>query len=427
MNTLLKTNRTFGIELELGFPNEGDIYDVRDNLNGSWNLTRDGSLTCNNPIEIVSPILKGEKGIKEVKQVCEIIKEHGGDADHPSCGFHVHHGAKELLPTKEVTVLGTEEAEAMLRNKKEPINYAVFIPDSVITTLAGGGVMKITKSDYKRTADWFFRNTMMGDCSLGRVYQNSKIAIMYTSKDRSYKLFIVERPLLDKLREQKNKKIDELYKHELYKDAEYEEIEYEKKVISLMVPESGKVVVNYDREGNFEGLKRILYFYTMFSPVLQNMVQDSRKIGNMYCIGMRDSFDLDEIYNLKNTEELEILWYKARNKDDVREQKRQHYNDSRYHEVNLHSLWYRHGTIEIRSHSSTIDWKQIMLWTGFHQHIIEACISGEVTLEDISKASKITDVRELTLFMLGILKLPFNVDKYVRRLVNYFAILKEPI
>ena len=47
----------------------------------------------------------------------------------------------------------------------------------------------------------------------------------------------------------------------------------------------------------------------------------------------------------KTNEELEDIWYKSQNANYGR---REHYNDSRYHMLNLHSYFHGHGTIEFR-------------------------------------------------------------------------------
>lgn len=424
---LLKTNRTFGVEIELGFPTESTVYAVRDRLSGNWNLTRDGSLRCDNPIEVVSPILSGDKGMSEVKKVCEVLKKHNGNPDHPSCGMHVHHGAKDMLPSKEDVLMGAEEYNQFKNEFSGKFEYAITMPAKVVRVILGIHAAKLKTRDYMRVYEYALNRVPVIDCAIGSVYQSETFKVLYHSDKNIGKMFMVDRKLYDTLYKQKQAQLLELGEHDLYQDMDRVEDDFRKKILSLCEDTDSKHIVRVIKEGNFEGLKRVLYFYTMFSPVMQSMVQDSRKIGNMYCIGLRDSFDLKDIYKLKSIDELEKLWYKTTSNEDIRSQKRQHYNDSRYHEVNFHSLWYKYGTIEIRSHASTIDWRQIMLWTAFHQHIIEACASGEVTLEQIKEAEKLTDVREMTLFMLSILKLPYNIEKYVRRLVNYFAILKEPL
>ncbi len=72
---------------------------------GYWDLTTDSS--CG--YEVVSPILKGRDGLKEIETVCEVLDEMGAKADH-RCGLHVHHDVNDLSvdKMKEVFTLYTK-------------------------------------------------------------------------------------------------------------------------------------------------------------------------------------------------------------------------------------------------------------------------------------------------------------------------------
>ena len=56
-----------------------------------WKLVSDGSAGH----ELVSPILKGEEGFREIRKVCKVLVSLGYKVDK-NCGFHVHHGARDL-------------------------------------------------------------------------------------------------------------------------------------------------------------------------------------------------------------------------------------------------------------------------------------------------------------------------------------------
>lgn len=103
METIFDKERTFGLELEF----VGDPYDVRDVLRqfdidcqyenynhvtrDYWKIVSDSS--CG--YELVSPPLKGEKGIEEVKKVCEALKNANASVNK-NTGFHVHHDASDF-------------------------------------------------------------------------------------------------------------------------------------------------------------------------------------------------------------------------------------------------------------------------------------------------------------------------------------------
>lgn len=68
---------------------------------GTWMLTPDGSLSYTGrregfrTIEVVSPILQGEAGIRALKLICEAHAEVGTIVNR-TCGLHVHHDATTL-------------------------------------------------------------------------------------------------------------------------------------------------------------------------------------------------------------------------------------------------------------------------------------------------------------------------------------------
>jgi hypothetical protein len=100
-------NRKFGIELECF---NVAIHDVVAALRNAginahsasysgreysvWQIKTDGSIQGVDGFEVVSPILVGEDGITEAKKVCNILAGLGAKVNK-SCGFHIHHNAKD--------------------------------------------------------------------------------------------------------------------------------------------------------------------------------------------------------------------------------------------------------------------------------------------------------------------------------------------
>lgn len=159
----------------------------------------------------------------------------------------------------------------------------------------------------------------------------------------------------------------------------------------------------------FKWLRNMFYFYTLYSQVMEDMVSNSRRVGNTYCIPLGFSYELSDIEKCKTIDDLKTLWYKGRNPHG-------HYDDSRYHNVNLHSYWDRHGTVEIRSHGGTIDPYKIILWTKLHQKIADKLEVME--LKDIKP--KTPDLhREFVNFV----EEPI-LQAYVKRLVGYYSGVK---
>ena len=66
-------------------------YDHRDSKS-HYKLGYDGSICGNDGCEVVSPVLKN---LKSLKEVCEVINEAGAKVNK-SCGLHVHFGAEKF-------------------------------------------------------------------------------------------------------------------------------------------------------------------------------------------------------------------------------------------------------------------------------------------------------------------------------------------
>ena len=119
-------SRSFGIELEIVHRNQRQLRDaIRsrgiaceiEGYNHStrryWKIVSDASV--NGGYELVSPVLKGESGLDEVKAVCEALSEVGA-LINKSCGFHAHFGTDDF-----------KESISVWRNLY--INYATLEED----------------------------------------------------------------------------------------------------------------------------------------------------------------------------------------------------------------------------------------------------------------------------------------------------------
>lgn len=174
-------------------------------------------------------------------------------------------------------------------------------------------------------------------------------------------------------------------------------------------------LINYtyywvEKDDKFSILQKILYFYTQYSVVMEDIVSNSRKFGNMYCIPLGKSYDLAEIESCRDGNALHKLWYKDRNPSG-------HYDDSRYHNVNLHSFWDRHGTVEIRSHGGTIDPTKILLWTRLHQTIIDKLETMNLNdIKFVDDGSKYALHKSFIQFVDDEL-----LTSYIKRLLGYYS------
>lgn len=97
---------TFGVEIECLVPagtfRIGQYHagvEIGGDFPAGWNAQHDGSLSTARPgyigVEVVSPVLSGPAGIAEMKKVAALLEARGA-AVNPTCGFHVHVGAKSV-------------------------------------------------------------------------------------------------------------------------------------------------------------------------------------------------------------------------------------------------------------------------------------------------------------------------------------------
>ena len=93
---------TFGVEFEVSMPRSAVTFTVGayhrgvqvPGLPAGWNAQMDCSIESPNGydgVEIVSPVLKGADGVKQIVAVCEWLKSKGAKVNK-STGFHVHVG-----------------------------------------------------------------------------------------------------------------------------------------------------------------------------------------------------------------------------------------------------------------------------------------------------------------------------------------------
>ena len=115
--TTKKFTVTFGVEMETynvdresliakaaenNLPLEYQGYNHHDS-NRVFKCVSDGSITGINPIECVTPVLKGRNGLAALKNACATLNAVGAKVNK-STGLHVHIGAKDLTPAQYANV-----------------------------------------------------------------------------------------------------------------------------------------------------------------------------------------------------------------------------------------------------------------------------------------------------------------------------------
>lgn len=108
----MTTRYTFGVEFEVVLPRDTPTHAFAaerlalittlpvttasrtgrvDASSQAWRIVHDGSIRGGISAEIVSPVLRGEEGLAQVKKIADALQAMGAVAN-ASCGFHVHVG-----------------------------------------------------------------------------------------------------------------------------------------------------------------------------------------------------------------------------------------------------------------------------------------------------------------------------------------------
>lgn len=103
-----------------------------------WKLVTDASLTGNNTFELVSPVLEGEAGLKELEKVCWVL-EFCDVKVNDSCGLHIHMDAADFdLQTWKNLALSYKHLERVIDS---------FMPQSRRQNNYCKGLSSISASD----------------------------------------------------------------------------------------------------------------------------------------------------------------------------------------------------------------------------------------------------------------------------------------
>ena len=69
-----------------------EIESYNHNDKTHWKIVNDGSINGNDTFELVSPILQGGDGMRQLEKACFVLNACGAKVNK-SCGTHVHLGA----------------------------------------------------------------------------------------------------------------------------------------------------------------------------------------------------------------------------------------------------------------------------------------------------------------------------------------------
>jgi len=117
-----------------------------------------------------------------------------------------------------------------------------------------------------------------------------------------------------------------------------------------------------------ELVKKLYIFYSKYENLFFKMLPSSRQ-RNRYCIKIKrtDDFSIKDVKDMKHLHQFKKKYYETNfYASDIRKR----YYKKKYCWANFHSLFYR-GTLEVRSHSGTINSEKIKNWITIHLSVID--------------------------------------------------------
>jgi hypothetical protein len=380
---LLKSTRSFGVELEMFGGNNEKLQEYSAQKNHRYD--RDGSIVGSHACEIASKVFQGKTGGQELLDLTQVSIKNGFKTNF-SCGTHVHLGAKDFFSTETFK----ESNFAKLPSRNENIIMLVELPllvqmrkslneNTIITDF-----VQEASLNYKRGAGWFTNYTMYD----GRTSNVCVVPCVYMGVEY---LILMRVSTLERLKCKPNEVLHGNARLELGdKFTELRKADNYHSVATLAIDR----VVPFYKPSNkvWEKLKSLFAVYSYFDELLFCMLPPRRR-NSAYCKPLRETYALSDVLDCNSQENIERTWYKENSAKGVAYAKTQHgtidskYN-SRYHSVNIHSLFYRHGTLEIRMHHGTTNGNSILAWVVLHQRIMDMVADGKLTWDLISNLDR---------------------------------------
>ena len=410
----ITSSRTFGVELEVY---GGDVSKLCSYVvENGHTYGHDGSIKNeknNNDgcIEVQTSILSGRSGVDSLRNLMNKTKDLGFLVNG-TCGTHVHLGGGDFFDKTEFKI-------GSLKDLKSEQTNIIFEKKLLALMIEAYG-------DFKYVVD-----KVIGDMSynLGKPYTNE-----YRMNNDKYSRFCVipinyfGNTQYIVSRESTLTKMGTSQK-EVWREGH---VNLTDKPSKLNFLPKDVVLVYKTETDKFKKLKKLFYFYTVFNDVLFKMLPYERRSNN-FCKKLSSTYSIKEIQNCQSQGELEKVWYQKETYSEIERDKRStlqgNSGDSRnrdssvrYHSINFHSLYYKHGTVEIRMHHGTLNAESLLLWIQLHQKIMDGISNNEVNDAIIAKASKgYDDAYDGALLLIEALKLEgTNLETFIKHRIKKY-------
>jgi len=439
---MLKSNRKFGIEFEvfnecleecvkfhnlpnsqlIDTPENGGAREFRLESFKGFNSVFDRSIKGANPREFTTPPLDKSK-IPVLKEFVDKLKLHNYDVNK-SCGLHVHLDAPEFKIKQKST-------------NNQIVTLSQFVESHEIAKKIGKELRYSEITIYKRNLwDTEASNSLK---NLARVNNRSGINRVQIGLrvrppvDATDLSFYTKSLVWEDLNNVKNgnpfikqrfKGVSDVYVLTVEVDSELDKFYSSKNKSGKKTPfdlDNNDIVEFRIADPEMEDIKvkNLLGFYTSISDVISAILPKTRR-NNSYALPLNEIYTLEDIKKVKTITDFDNVWYSQKGKEkafmkDVEffggksSDKHSKYNWSKYLSINFHSL-NRIGTVEIRSHSGTLNLRKILYWVCLHQTI----------LDKVSK-EKGDDVWNFIEYILSIQ----NIEAKAKELFNYLELDSE--
>lgn len=401
---MITSQRTFGVELEMGLVGDTDVHTAVRKLNQkaqelNWSIVDDASLKgFNYSLEARSPILKGEEGEKNFRAFCDYAKAIGF-VTNQSCGTHVHLGGEDFSKREDLKEVSMPEffENAFTKGYNQGVAFDIDAYELILNSSNEYFNEFVVQAN--NDEDFTLR------CRLPNgLYSRLVRTRLYVEEFNRFINLVIKKSKLDKI--MGDDKGDPGYEEEtmvrLGKDIKIDD------VIFLSRP----IVENVHK------LKNLFLFYTSFDSVLFSMLPKSRRVPNKYCKPLSYSYSIPKIEQIKTMGNLEKLWYSQKATSDLVEAKRDYKHPSRRHSVNLHSLLGGIGTVEVRLHDGSLDSKEILQWVELHQFILDSISRDRLQRDSCQIAAQTNDLETKLELMIQSIGIPKNLIDYIKHQIR---------
>lgn len=397
---VIKSKRRFGVEIELLNKEVKEIGELSTEIDRSFGFEHDGSIRGEGQgIEVVTPIMSGRKGEEAIRDMFTKINKHNFTTN-VTCGLHVHLDGKGFMNDQKI-LMGTVESPPIEKIEELDMESKLLfiVKRELADTLSRQGSIELSDvagllaEESRNSTRLFLSKTLNAPVPNVKITTSSWI-----NKDMKVKS-IVFSELTEKER------IDEMENGQTAERVGVSNNDY---------------VFLVDRNQNLTNTKTLLYLYTAYGDVFLAMLPKSRRQHNAFCQRLSMSFAPNQIEMIDTYSELEALWYKTKSLMDTATRKGRKYDDSRYYGINLHSLFAKYGTIEIRMHAATLDPDKAIYWIALHQDILDKISCGDIRIKNLKDGTNFFEIKDRADYLINTLQLREPIRKYMEQRIKYF-------